>query len=453
MGSARKAEPNEALRRQRLQRGWTLDRVAEELDRLCEREGRHAGVTGNMVGKWERGIKKPSLFYQERLRSLYGVPAEQLGFLNPKPASPPSGPGVDRGGVAELVASGGDDMERRVFLRQLAAATGGAAIGSRLDGLPPEPWDRLSKALRKPALVDETTVADLEAVTAKHYKLEERVPARRLLGGVVEHLHTLTRFLEASQPAPLRRRLASTAGELAALAGWLSYELSCQAEARAYYNVAIEAAKEAGDRALWSCVLGYMSFMPSSADNPHDARQLLAQARDLARNSAGPTARSWLAGLEAEAQAKLGERGGSLAAVDRAEAAFAAAGHHDQPRCWIDFFDRGRLEGLKVSSYVNLRMPDDAERASRQALAALSPTATKKRSIVLADLAIAHLQRRELDESCRLASESLDIIAETESRVGLERIESLRRRIEPWRTSRPVRLLDERIAAARERKT
>ena len=452
MGSARKAEPNEALRRQRLQRGWTLDRVAEELDRLCEREGRHAGVTGNMVGKWERGIKKPSLFYQERLRSLYGVPAEQLGFLDPKPTSPPTGGGIGRGGLAEVLGSGGDDMERRVFLRQLAAATGSAALGTRLDGLHTEPWDRLSKALKRPALVDDATVTDLEAVTAKHYKLEERVPARRLLGGVVEHLHTLTRFLEASQPAGHRRRLAATAGELAALAGWLSYELTCQAEARAYYNVAIEAAKEAGDRALWSCVLGFMSFMPSSAGNPHDARQLLRQARELAGSGAGATAHAWLAGLEAEAQARLGERGASLDALDDAEAAFAVADPAHN-RCWIEFFDRGRLEGLKVSSFVHLRLPDDAEQASRRALAALNPTATKKRSIVLADLATAYLQRRELDESCRLACESLAIIAETESRVGLERVEALRRRIEPWRDSRSVKLLDERLAAARQRRS
>jgi len=88
MVPARQAVPNTSLRQQRLQRSWTLDRVAAELDRLCAREGHHAGVTGNMVGKWERGLKRPSLFYREKLCALYGATAESLGFLDDQPAPP-----------------------------------------------------------------------------------------------------------------------------------------------------------------------------------------------------------------------------------------------------------------------------------------------------------------------------------------------------------------------------
>src|SRR6266511_3940897 len=88
MVPARQAVPNTSLRQQRLQRSWTLDRVAAELDRLCAREGHHAGVTGNMVGKWERGLKRPSLFYREKLCALCGATAESLGFLDDQPAPP-----------------------------------------------------------------------------------------------------------------------------------------------------------------------------------------------------------------------------------------------------------------------------------------------------------------------------------------------------------------------------
>jgi hypothetical protein len=44
--------PNERLRHHRLQRGWTLDGVAQRLDALAPTVGKkHLGVNGTMVGR------------------------------------------------------------------------------------------------------------------------------------------------------------------------------------------------------------------------------------------------------------------------------------------------------------------------------------------------------------------------------------------------------------------
>src|SRR5579883_1790784 len=60
--------PNDALRYQRRIRGWSLRRVADGIAALCiERTGKRPGVNADMVGEWERGVKKPSPFYQEML--------------------------------------------------------------------------------------------------------------------------------------------------------------------------------------------------------------------------------------------------------------------------------------------------------------------------------------------------------------------------------------------------
>ena len=74
--------PNVLLRRQREQRGWSLKRVAEELCRLCEDEGQFPGVNENIIGKWERGVKRPAPFYREKFCQLYGLSAVQLGFID-----------------------------------------------------------------------------------------------------------------------------------------------------------------------------------------------------------------------------------------------------------------------------------------------------------------------------------------------------------------------------------
>jgi transcriptional regulator with XRE-family HTH domain len=68
--------PNDYLRRQRELRGWSHARVAEELNK------RGGSTDSKQVGKWERGIAKPSPFYRERLCLLYGTDADQLGFTN-----------------------------------------------------------------------------------------------------------------------------------------------------------------------------------------------------------------------------------------------------------------------------------------------------------------------------------------------------------------------------------
>src|SRR5436305_133781 len=68
--------PNHSLRRERQERGWSLQRVADEiLARFPD-----APVTGAYVGRWERGIRKPRPYYQEKLCMIYGKSASQLGL-------------------------------------------------------------------------------------------------------------------------------------------------------------------------------------------------------------------------------------------------------------------------------------------------------------------------------------------------------------------------------------
>ncbi|HMA48058.1 MAG TPA: helix-turn-helix transcriptional regulator, partial [Frankiaceae bacterium] len=244
------AHPNPLLRRCREEMGWSQEHTAVELRRLAEAdEGRSAGVTGNMICKWEKGEKKPSLRYQRLLRVLFGRTAAELGFGSdderPAPAGPP--PYVNQyDPPSEPLLPSGTDVERRAFLRLMAAASG-AAMMPTLAG---QPWERLSAALRRSAHVDGALVDDMVHRTAGFYGLEERVPARSLLPGVVRQVGNLTQLLEASPPSAFRRQLISTAGEAAALAGWLCFDSNDHAAARAYYNVAVEAAREADDQAL-----------------------------------------------------------------------------------------------------------------------------------------------------------------------------------------------------------
>jgi tetratricopeptide (TPR) repeat protein len=82
MAARGKHPPNIILRRLREERGWSLQRVADELRQIAEaeNENRVPGVNANMVGVWERGWKRPSPFYQALFCQLYHRSAAQLGL-------------------------------------------------------------------------------------------------------------------------------------------------------------------------------------------------------------------------------------------------------------------------------------------------------------------------------------------------------------------------------------
>jgi hypothetical protein len=445
-----------------------------------------------MICKWEKGDKKPSSRYQRLLRELFDRSSTELGFVEDDGYGPAlyAGPGVGRMPAAPPATGGSPGgalpgsraasprpqpqraaimalpsaldgrpvgpgamtsprdtgpLERRMFLRMMATGGLGTTAGTG-GGAGDAPWERLSAALTRPAPVDAGRVGELSLRTAGLYGLEERVPARALMPRVADHLGTVTRLLETAPPSVHRCRLTATAGETSALAGWLAYDLGDPAAARSYYRVAAQAAVDAGDDALSACVLGYESYLAGAEGRPDDACALLARARRHAMRGSSPVTRSWLAAREAEEQATRGDAHAAMNALDAAEDAFAASSPEAE-RVWTAFFDRARLDGMRVSTFVRLRQTTMARQAAYCALRSLGPSPTKKRAVVLADAAEAHAQQGDVEEACRLAADALAVVAQTDFSIGLDRLRRLSGRLDRWRALSPVRDLNDQIRA------
>ncbi len=70
--------PNLRLKHERMLRGWSQARVAQEID-TSERN----------IGRWERGFSIPSPYFREKLCKLFGKSAQELGFVgNEEPYIP-----------------------------------------------------------------------------------------------------------------------------------------------------------------------------------------------------------------------------------------------------------------------------------------------------------------------------------------------------------------------------
>jgi len=401
--------------------------VAERLDQLAPMVGKkHLGVTGTMVGKWERGERQPRGIYRELLCVLYDTTADELGLC-----------------ALSAPESKLEAMQRRAFFQGLGAVTGSAVTSVTV-----EPWDRLTASLRQPSRVDRQTVAELEHVTISLEELESQVSPRALLGPVVGHLNTIASLLQGSTRPSLRQQLSSIAGETAGLAGWLTWDLEDRRAAGAYFRAGIQAAQEADDKALGAYLVGSSCVQPAYRERPYARlRRLGGRTHGFTRGDANPTTRAWLVTLEAEAHALAGDERATLHALDEAEAAMSQAGGEDalrRPR--VAFFNRNYLVGERGVALARLDKPEAAQDTLEDALSSLDPEAVKTRPRLLAALATAQVRQGNIDEACQLGIDALSLAARQQVGPNLQDVRKLRFELEPWRDSRAVKELDEQLA-------
>ncbi len=411
------------LQQQRHERNWSWRRLARELRQRADKRGWRLPADDDlirMMRRWERGEHKPSERYRELLAEVYDNSAPDE--LQPESIL--------------------DDMQRRPFLRGLGAFIGLAAASAFI-----EPWERLSHALRHPSRVDRATVSSLESLTVMLESRESQENPRALLGPVEGHLGNVATLLAGSPP--LRPQLCSIAGETAALAGWLAFDIEDRPAAAGYFRVGIEAAKEANDRALGAYLVGSSCVQPAYRERPYARlRRLEGRTHGFARADASPSTRAWLATLEAEAHALAGDTSNCLRVFDEAEAAMSRAGGEDESRRpRLAFFDPDRLAGERGVALARLGQPDAAQKMLATALASLDPSVVKTRPRLLAALATAHVQQGDVDRACELGVEALGIAAQQEVQPNLQDVRKVRLDLEPWRDSQAVKDFDEQLRA------
>jgi len=346
----------------------------------------------------------------------------------------------------------GNGMDRQIFLRQLAALLG-VPVLMPLESLLSDdeigPQGRLWAAADTPGSLDPKTVDRFEAITSLHRQMFATVPAIRLFRPVAEHAKFGVELLEGSGRSDSRQRLASSTAEAALLAGRLAFfDMQLPLVARACYQVALDATKEAIDHPLAVAVFAHMSFIPGFAGNAAEARNDLRGAHAHAAYGISETTKAWLGAVEAEIAANARDPKASLAALGRSEDCLARANPGDDP-VWLNWFGPGMFDGFKGFSLHRAGRPKDAQRSLKAALAALPVEATRQRAVITADLASTHVPRREVDEACRLLGEAIMLLARADYAVARERIHGVRQELEPWDDEQAVRELDGLLYASR----
>jgi hypothetical protein len=369
--------------------------------------------------------------WRERFRGSSDAPAE----ATPAPESAL----LEVAGTA--LASSDTSMERRPFVRMVGAFAGGAVLEALgvdlLNLLRAMQGSRISRSM-----LEETELAVL-----RFHQLYKELSPTELFPHVQQYLQAVTGLLEESQTIGVRRRLCSTAGHLAGLRAWLTFDLGDPTAAHIWYEAALKPAVEAQDEALAGWLLGGRSLIPSYSGDHAAALELIRRGQSHGSRSANVAVQAWLAALEARAHAGIGDASAFRQAQDQANNAVDGT-LPDERRHGMDFrHDRLDVTYYEGTSLVTLRQPNAAQPVLDAALAAQDSGHLKARSIVQIAVATTYVQQREVDQACAIAGQALDLPAD--QRIGpiTQRVHDLLHELEPWRGRPAVEELRERVVA------
>jgi transcriptional regulator with XRE-family HTH domain len=427
-----------ALRRQRLTDhrkalGYSQESLAERMS-----------VDRSTVARWERGECDPQPFVRPKLAQVLQItPLELDDLLAPREppgqALPPvttlqvvTEPDAD---VDEL-----DDMNRRELLRLLSVA-------GTLVALP-----RVETAAAHDEIAEAIEVSDAkqyEALNAHLWQMYALSTSKRLVYPLVrQQLGLLTQSLERAHTEATHQRLCVLAGDLFQLAGEIFFDGNRYTDAAYCYTLAANACKEAGAYDLWACALTRHSFISMYERRFSRVTSILDAASLVAKHGNSQlSTRYWVAAVQAEAYAGLGDYEACNRALDTAEQVRTLSGD-SKLSGWLRF-DGSRLAEERGTCYIALDKPELAEAALSEALA--QGVSLRRRGSVLSDLAMLGIQRHDVEQVVHYGGQAVELAQQTGSRGYIGRkLQGLQGQLAPLLSDPRLSRLNDQIASLAE---
>jgi hypothetical protein len=302
-------------------------------------------IDGHSVGRYERGERSPRPYHLRLLCHVYGATPAELGY-------------------------GADELKRRDFLRAGVGVAGIATGAVDIPGL-----DRLLFAFDHPSRVDEQTCIGLELTTVELQRLDPQLPPTAPLGSVIGHFNGIARLLREPLQPSTRRQLTSLAGESAALAALLHYDLDNADAADAWCQLGLVMAKESEDAALGAYLLGRIATRPAYREEPEKRlQQLAAGVEPFAVTDGSVHVQAWLATKAAEAHLMLGRAADCERSLEVARNLMAKEPLDEMARrSRTAFVNDAHFHAAVAACAVDIGQPSEARAMLNAALAQLDP--------------------------------------------------------------------------------
>ncbi|WP_435189117.1 helix-turn-helix transcriptional regulator [Streptomyces sp. bgisy126] len=392
------------------------------------------GVDRTTVGRWESGRVAPQPPQRRGLATALEVGLQELDILlKPPRAAVREASGHQSSDPPN--AGDPDEMIRREFLRILT-------VSGALTALPAEEAEALAEGVRRGA------PADFARMNGHLWQVYRLARSKGSVYPVIrDQLATLSEALASSRGSA--QPLLSTAADLFQLAGEVAFDGNRYADAAASYSLAASVGKDAEAYDLWACALVRRAYVDLSEQRYRQAAQMLGAAERLAeRGDSGLSTRHWVASVQAEAYAGLGDLDACEHAMDRAEAVRDLTTDGVKGG-WLRF-DGARLAEERGSRYVQLGRLDLAEDVLRDALgqtALAFGQSYRRRGAVLTDLAAIGARRRDAEQVVEYGREAVELARTSGSGYVVRRLRTLCDEFGPLSRDHRVAELGSEIAA------
>lgn len=263
-------------------------------------------------------------------------------------------------------------------------------------------------------------------VTALHYLAGELLPR-----------------LRRPHPAGERRELFTVAAKLAAMTGWMTYDVGGYGLAQRYMTQALRLCAEGGDHVLAGQILAGLSHLATNVGNPQEGLALARAATATAKRSGSPLGLMRIHAMRARAHAALGEPAQTAAAISDAERALDASRGPAAESDWVRYLDAPYLALEMACCFRDLGEHDNAEHYATAAVPDLS-TYGRRQTLSLAVQASARLQRAggDVDAAVATARRALDQLDRVSSERSAQALRRFRRQLAPHRRRPTVRAFE-----------
>nr|WP_055522725.1 helix-turn-helix transcriptional regulator [Streptomyces graminilatus] len=454
--------PNTHLRAVIQELGWSQDQLAARMRVVAAEHSipELSLITRSHVSQWVRGVRPsgrtPSILCETLSRGLgRRVTPAEIG-LGPMELTAPSTPEWDVDTLTALAELGSIEMdiERRRVLANAAYTTVGLA-------LPAEAWwdQTLERARSRAALTRRTVTMDdvesLREMAAFFSSRDQRRGGRAGRSALVAFLHTdVAECLASHTPSEqVRRELASVAGELQYLAGWMAFDSSEHVLARQNFMTAFHVAAEADDAPLAGHILRAAAHQAVDLGHPGLAMEYaegsLGQRRYVL---ASPRERALLGVVHARALAADGRKQAALSALRRAEDDLTNAGSPETGEPGrVSFFTEAALAHETACTLRDLGDLKAAEAEFKRSVRTRrAQSHARTHSVTLSYLGAVQVSQGHLEAACATWSQALDAMSGVQSGRAREAVIQMRRALSPvkGRGGSPAAALDERARAA-----
>ncbi|GAA0306321.1 hypothetical protein GCM10010302_51250 [Streptomyces polychromogenes] len=406
--------------------GYSQEKLAELL-----------GVDRTTVGRWEGGKTAPQPCQRPCLASALGLSLQELEVLLPPSQAAGQGDAEPKSTDHPSVGDP-DEMIRREFLRILT-------VSGALSALPLDEAEALADGVHR------GNPEDFARMNSHLWQVYQLARTKGAVYPVVrDQLATLKEALSRGRNGN-SVPLLSSAADLFQLAGEVAFDSDRYVDAAASYALAASVGKEAGAYDLWACALVRHAYVDVSEKRYREAADVLRAAEIVAaRGDSALSTRHWVASVQAEVLAGLGDLTGCERALARADEVQHLPDNSSNGG-WLRF-EGTRLAEERGARYVQLGRFDLAEEVLLKALAQSALAfghSYRRRGAVLADLAVIGVKRRDPEQVATYAREALDLARASSSGYIARRLRSLCDEFGPLARDHRVAELGAEIASLR----